>query len=107
MVADFLRHHGHWDDREFVTVGEHILVDIGMRMLTPRELARAQGFPEDYILSAPYKGGVLSDTDQRHKIGNSVCPPVAAAIVGANYRPQSRIAEPAPQRWLFEESVAA
>ncbi|MBV8072096.1 MAG: DNA cytosine methyltransferase [Acidobacteriaceae bacterium] len=54
------------------------IVDIGMRMLTPRELARAQGFPESYVLT-----GTLSS--QVHRIGNSVPPDVAEAIVAANY----------------------
>lgn len=58
----------------------YILVDIGMRMLTPRELARCQGFPEDYVLTG-------SKTNQVHKIGNSVSPQVAQAVVQANYPP--------------------
>lgn len=84
MVAAFLRSHGFWDDREFVTVGEWIVWDICMRMLSPRELARAQGFPDDYILAAPCDGKPLTETAQRHKIGNSVCPHVAEAVVRAN-----------------------
>jgi DNA (cytosine-5)-methyltransferase 1 len=65
-----------------VTKARHALVqygptDIGMRMLTPRELARAQGFPDSYILEG-------STRDQIARIGNSVCPPLAAAIVRAN-----------------------
>lgn len=91
LVADFLRRHDCWDEREFVTLtisGEtYIVIDIGMRMLTPRELARAQGFPDSYILAAPYKGGTLSETEQRHKIGNSVCKRPAAASIIVNYRP--------------------
>ena len=67
-----------------MSVGPYVVVDIGMRMLTPRELARAQGFPDSYILAAPYEGGALTETAQRHKIGNSVCPDVAAALVRAN-----------------------
>ncbi len=90
-VANFLRKYDCWDDREFVTLERHgvvwILYDIGMRMLKPRELARAQDFPDSYILAAPYKGRVLSETDQRHKIGNSVCRKPAAAHIVANYRP--------------------
>ncbi len=105
-IADFLRQHGAWDEREVVTVDDYIIVDIGMRMLKSYELAAAQGFPDDYMLAAPYKGGTLSETDQRHKIGNSVCPPVAAALVGANYRPQLRTAERSPQGWLFETEAA-
>ena len=88
QVADFLRRHGCWDGGDLVTVtvrGEtYVIVDIGMRMLTPRELARAQGFPDSYVLAAPHDGRVLNDTEQRHKIGNSVCPQVAAALVAAN-----------------------
>lgn len=53
------------------------IVDIGMRMLTPRELARAQGFPDSYRLEG-------SKTDQTARVGNSVCPDVAAALVRAN-----------------------
>lgn len=103
-VAEFLRSHDAWDHREFVTVGDYVIVDIGMRMLTPRELARAQGFPEDYQLAVPYQGGTLGDRDQRHKIGNSVCPPVAAALVGANYRPEIRIHADNDQGWLFAQA---
>lgn len=84
MVAAFLRSHGFWDDREFVTVGEWIVWDIGMRMLSPREPARAQGFPDDYILAAPCDGKPLTETAQRHKIGNSVCPHVVEAVIRAN-----------------------
>jgi len=81
-VAAFLRAHGAWDGPgEFVTLGDFIVWDIGMRMLTPRELARAQGFPESYDITA---GGRLTETAQRHKIGNSVCPPLAEAVARAN-----------------------
>ncbi|TIV00208.1 MAG: hypothetical protein E5W09_06320 [Mesorhizobium sp.] len=91
QVAEFLRRHGCWDGGEFVTVAidgvVFIIVDIGMRMLTPRELARAQGFPDSYILDPVFKGKPLSETEQRHKIGNSVCKLPAAAFIEANYRP--------------------
>lgn len=56
------------------------IVDIGMRMLTPAELAAAQGFPADYDLT---DDGRLTKTRTIHLIGNSVCPPVAAAMVRA------------------------
>lgn len=70
-----------------------VLVDIGMRMLEPRELARAQGFPESYILdpecwyrtdSGARKFGKLPKTHQIAKIGNSVCPGLAEALARAN-----------------------
>ncbi|TQI72858.1 DNA (cytosine-5)-methyltransferase 1 [Bosea sp. AK1] len=83
MVARFLHAHGVWHDPDvLVEIAPGLIVwDIGMRMLTPRELARAQGFPDSYDITA---GGQLTETAQRHKIGNSVCPQVAAAIVRAN-----------------------
>ncbi|MGO4171522.1 DNA cytosine methyltransferase [Bosea sp. TAF32] len=83
MVARFLHAHDVWHDPEvLVEIAPGIIVwDIGMRMLTPRELARAQGFPDSYDITA---GGQLTETAQRHKIGNSVCPQVAAALVRAN-----------------------
>lgn len=63
---------------------EFQIVDIGMRMLSPRELFNAQGFPADYIIDPVYKGKPLTRTAQVKCCGNSVCPPVAAAIVRAN-----------------------
>jgi len=52
--------------------------DIGLRMLQPRELARAQGFPDSYVL-------IGTKTSQVARIGNSVCPDVAEALVCANF----------------------
>jgi DNA (cytosine-5)-methyltransferase 1 len=63
----------------------HTITDIGMRMLTPRELFSAQGFPPDYqIDSIAYGGRVLTKSEQISCVGNSVCPPLAAALVAAN-----------------------
>ena len=56
---------------------DYVLADIGLRMLEPRELARAQGFPDSYVLEG-------SKADQIARIGNSVCPQVAEALVRAN-----------------------
>lgn len=104
-VAAFMRKYGCWDDREFVTLTirgvDYIIIDIGMRMLTPRELARAQGFRESYILAAPFQGRFLTETDQRHKIGNSVCPDMAYALFRRNYRPKPRLVVDNGQGWLF------
>lgn len=61
------------------------IVDIGMRMLTPRELFRAQGFPDSYIIDPEYEGKPLTKTSQVRMCGNSVCPPVAAAIIRAQF----------------------
>lgn len=63
---------------------EYVIVDIGMRMLTPRELFNAQGFPPDYIIDRDAEGRPITKTAQVAKCGNSVCPPVARAIVAAN-----------------------
>jgi DNA (cytosine-5)-methyltransferase 1 len=60
------------------------VVDIGMRMLTPRELFRAQGFPDSYIIDALPDGTTLSKAAQIRLCGNSVCPDVLAALLGAN-----------------------
>ncbi|ABC29632.1 Site-specific DNA methylase [Hahella chejuensis KCTC 2396] len=64
------------------------IVDIGMRMLQPHELYAAQGFPADYIYDRLPDGSKLSKVAQVRMCGNSVCPPVAAAIVSANYQEQ-------------------
>ncbi len=63
----------------------YILVDIGMRMLQPRELYRAQGFPDDYVIDLLYEGKPLSKADQVRMCGNSVPPPFAHQIALANY----------------------
>jgi DNA (cytosine-5)-methyltransferase 1 len=64
---------------------EYAIVDIGMRMLEPRELFRAQGFHDAYQIAPPGPNGKpLSKTAQIRMCGNSVSPPVAAAIVRAN-----------------------
>ncbi|MCY1227941.1 hypothetical protein D9M72_402320 [compost metagenome] len=87
-VAAFLRSYGFWDEREFVTLtigdAEFVIVDIGMRMLTPRELYSAQGFPADYRIDADANGRPFPKNVQVSCVGNSVSPPVAAAIVAAN-----------------------
>ncbi|WP_333986167.1 DNA cytosine methyltransferase [Burkholderia orbicola] len=64
---------------------DYAIVDIGMRMLTPRELARAQGFPDSYILDPIVNGKPLSKSAQVRMIGNSVCPDVATALIRANF----------------------
>jgi DNA (cytosine-5)-methyltransferase 1 len=61
------------------------IADIGMRMLQPRELYRAQGFPDTYIIDRGADGRALSKAAQVRMCGNSVCPPLARAIVAANF----------------------
>ncbi|MGQ9367729.1 DNA cytosine methyltransferase [Azospirillum sp. ST 5-10] len=60
------------------------IVDIGMRMLTPRELFRAQGFPDSYVIDRGHDGRRFSKAAQIRMCGNSVSPPWAAAHVLAN-----------------------
>ena len=64
---------------------QYAIVDIGMRMLQPRELFEAQGFPGSYGIERGADGRELSKASQVRMCGNSVCPPVAEAIVRANY----------------------
>lgn len=66
---------------------DYEIVDIGMRMLTPRELYRAQGFPDSYVIDRGIRDGQvvpLTKEAQVRMCGNSVCPPLAQAIVAAN-----------------------
>jgi len=63
---------------------QYIITDIGMRMLTPRELFNAQGFPSDYIIDIGTDGKIFSKTDQIARCGNAVPPPFAEALVRAN-----------------------
>lgn len=72
---------------------DYAIVDIGMRMLSPRELFRAQGFPDDYKIDIEFNGRPLSKSAQVRLCGNSVCPPMAAALVGANVPELARAKE--------------
>ncbi|WP_370607535.1 DNA cytosine methyltransferase [Citrobacter meridianamericanus] len=60
------------------------IVDIGMRMLQPHELYRAQGFPEWYIIDQDYRGKKYAKDKQVARCGNAVPPPFAEALVRAN-----------------------
>lgn len=62
---------------------QYAIVDIGMRMLSPRELFTAQGFPLDYVIDPVVNGKPLTKTAQVHKCGNAVPPPFSRAIVSA------------------------
>lgn len=69
---------------------DYVIADIGMRMLQPRELARAQGFGDDYLLDAPFDGKRLTKSAQVRMVGNSVCPGMAEALVRENYTEAAR-----------------
>ncbi len=61
------------------------IMDIGMRMLTPRELFKAQGFPDHYEINIGLNGKPATKSQQVARCGNSVCPQVVKALVHANY----------------------
>ena len=72
---------------------EYRIVDIGLRMLTPRELFLAQGFPATYIIGDdPSQGLSLPRYAQVRMCGNSVCPPLAEALARANFAHEAQIA---------------
>lgn len=62
----------------------YFMTDIGLRMLTPRELYMANGFPVDYKIDRDYTGTVYPKTKQVARCGNAVPPPFATALVRAN-----------------------
>lgn len=61
------------------------ICDISMRMLTPRELYNAMGFPPDYIIERDFTGRPYPKSQQVARCGNAVCPPMASAVVRANF----------------------
>lgn len=63
---------------------EYAIVDIFLRMLTPEELKLAQGFPKDYIIDRDYQWHDYPKSEQVKRIGNSVVPIMAQAMVNAN-----------------------
>ena len=63
---------------------DYFVADIGLRMLTPRELYNAMGFPPDYIIDRDYTGRTYGKSKQVARCGNAVCPPMAEAVVRAN-----------------------
>lgn len=68
---------------------EYVIADIGMRMLVPRELYRAQGFPDSYRIDVEFNGKPLTKTAQVRMVGNSVPPEVACAILKSVFRSES------------------
>lgn len=86
QVLAFLRQYCGDDYDGLVTVYGIVyrIVDIGMRMLQPHELYRAQGFPEWYIIDRDYRGVKYAKDKQVARCGNAVPPPFAEALVRAN-----------------------
>lgn len=62
----------------------YYIADITLRMLTPRELYNAMGFPPDYQIERDYLGNAYPKSKQVARCGNAVCPPMAEAMVRAN-----------------------
>ncbi|QUG76011.1 DNA cytosine methyltransferase [Erwinia sp. E602] len=83
LAAEFLHQHGM---SEFVQVEgvTYRIVDIGMRMLQPKELYAAQGFPSWYVIDRDYRGNTYSKDKQVARCGNAVPPQFAEALVRAN-----------------------
>ena len=75
------------DDILLLEIGMQLyyIADIGLRMLSPRELYNAMGFPPDYIIDRDYLGRPYPKNEQVARCGNAVCPPMAAAVVRANF----------------------
>lgn len=74
---------------------DYRIVDIGLRMLEPRELYGCQGFPDDYIIDHDFEGNTYPRSEQVRRCGNSVCPPLPAALVHSNL-PELCVAERMP-----------
>lgn len=83
---------------------DYQIVDIGLRMLEPRELYGCQGFPDDYIIDHDYAGKTYPRSEQVRRCGNAVCPPIPAALVRANL-PELCIAERTPNMNIKTEQT--
>lgn len=63
---------------------DYQIIDIGLRMLEPKELYGCQGFPQDYIIDRDCEGKTYPRSEQVRRCGNAVCPPIPTALVRAN-----------------------
>lgn len=83
---------------------DYQIVDIGLRMLEPRELYGCQGFPADYIIDHDYTGKTYPRSEQVRRCGNAVCPPIPAALVRANL-PELCVAKRTPNMRIESEQT--
>lgn len=83
---------------------DYQIVDIGLRMLEPRELYGCQGFPDDYIIDHDYTGKTYPRSEQVRRCGNAVCPPIPAALVRANL-PELCVADRTPNMQIKTEQT--
>lgn len=81
---------------------EYQIVDIGLRMLEPKELYGCQGFPDDYIIDHDSTGKTYSRSEQVKRCGNAVCPPIPAAMVRSNL-PELCVRKRMPNMGIGEE----
>ena len=83
---------------------DYQIVDIGLRMLEPKELYGCQGFPDDYIIDRDYAWKTYPRSEQVKRCGNAVCPPIPAALARANL-PELCLAERKPNPRISEEQT--
>ncbi len=83
---------------------DYQIVDIGLRMLEPKELYGCQGFPDDYIIDRDYTWKTYPRSEQVRRCGNAVCPPIPAALVRANLQ-ELCLAERRPNPRISEEQT--
>lgn len=86
LLNKYCGYHLAEDELLLIRIGDawYFISDIGLRMLTPRELYNAMGFPVDYIIDRDYLGNAYGKTKQVARCGNAVCPTMAAAVVRSN-----------------------
>ena len=87
LLNQYCSYHLAEDEIILLEIGAQLyyIADIGLRMLSPRELYNAMGFPPDYIIDRDYLGRPYPKNEQVARCGNAVCPPMAAAVVRANF----------------------
>lgn len=83
---------------------DYQIVDIGLRMLEPKELYGCQGFPDDYIIDRDCDGKSYPRSEQVRRCGNAVCPPIPAALVRANL-PELCVAARMPNMSIVQEQT--
>lgn len=107
QVLAFLQEYCGEDSTGLVEIGgvTYRIVDIGMRMLQPRELYRAQGFPEWYIIDQDYRGVKYAKDKQVARCGNAVPPPFAKALVRANLPELCQKKDPPPDIYYKAENA--
>jgi len=83
---------------------DYQIVDIGLRMLEPKELYGCQGFPDDYIIDRDHQGRNYPRSEQIKRCGNAVCPPIPAALVKDNL-PELCAGERMPNMRIVQEQT--